>query len=211
MKFDKSQLRLYAVTDRAWLHGKTLESQVLLALKGGVTLLQLREKDMNEDGFKREAVRIQRVCKIFQVPFIINDNVDLARQVDADGVHVGQEDLEAGRVRALIGPDKILGVSVQTAPQARAAQAAGADYLGVGAVFPTGTKLDAAEVSRETLEEICREVDLPVVAIGGISQENMGELRGSGICGVAVVSAIFAQENPERAARELKTKLEEIL
>ncbi len=211
MKFDKSQLRLYAVTDRAWLHGKTLESQVSLALKGGVTLLQLREKDMNEDGFKREAVRIQRVCKIFQVPFIINDNVDLARQVDADGVHVGQKDLEAGRVRALIGPDKILGVSVQTAPQARAAQAAGADYLGVGAVFPTGTKLDAAEVSRETLEEICREVDLPVVAIGGISQENMGELRGSGICGVAVVSAIFAQENPERAARELKTKLEEIL
>ena len=209
MKFDKSQLLLYAVTDRAWLHGNTLESQVALALEGGVTMLQLREKRLCEEDFTREAVALQALCRAYQVPFLINDNVELASRVDADGVHVGQEDMGAEKARACIGPDKILGVSVQTVPQALAAQAAGADYLGVGAVFPTGTKLDAAEVSRETLEEICRAVDIPVVAIGGISQENVTELRHTGICGVAVVSAIFAQENPAQAARTLKTKLEE--
>ena len=211
MNCDRKDLMLYAVTDRSWLGGETLRSQVERALKGGATFIQLREKELDEGDFLEEAKEIQKLCREYHVPFVINDNVEIAAAVGADGVHVGQSDMEAGDVRRRLGPDKIIGVSAQTAEQALRAQEHGADYLGVGAVFPTGSKADATEVSRETLEEICRAVDIPVIAIGGIGRENVMELKGSGICGIAVISAIFAQKDIEAAAAELKKRVEEML
>lgn len=202
MKFDKQNLLLYAVTDRSWLGEKTLFQQVEEALQGGVTMLQLREKDLDEKSFMEEAAAVKELCARYQVPFLIDDNVPLALRCGADGVHVGQSDMEAGEVRARIGPDKILGVSAQTVSQAVLAQEAGADYLGVGAVFSTSTKLDADTVSLETLREICTAVKIPVVAIGGINEANLPELTGSGINGVAVVSAIFAAPSPGDAAEK---------
>lgn len=211
MKCDKKDLLLYAVTDRSWLNGKSLAQQVNEVLKGGATMIQLREKDMNQDEFKAEAVEIKKICDRYHVPLIINDNVDLAVEVGATGVHVGQHDMEAGQVRERVGADVIVGVSARTVKQALAAQAAGADYLGVGAVFPTGTKADAAEVGIDTLKAICAAVDIPVVAIGGIGTQNVSRLTGSGIAGVAVVSALFAQPNGERAARKLRALLEKVV
>ena len=211
MNCDRKDLMLYAVTDRSWLGGETLRSQVERALKGGATFIQLREKELDEGDFLEEATEIQTLCREYHVPFVINDNVEIAAAIGADGVHVGQSDMEAGDVRRRLGPDKIIGVSAQTAEQALRAQEHGADYLGVGAVFPTGSKADATEVSRETLEEICRAVDIPVIAIGGIGRENVMELKGSGICGIAVISAIFAQKDIEAAAAELKKRVEEML
>lgn len=211
MNCDRKDLMLYAVTDRSWLGGETLRSQVERALKGGATFIQLREKELDEADFLEEAKEIQKLCREYHVPFVINDNVEIAAAVGADGVHVGQSDMEAGDVRRRLGPDKIIGVSAQTAEQALRAQEHGADYLGVGAVFPTGSKADATEVSREMLEEICRAVDIPVIAIGGIGRENVMELKGSGICGIAVISAIFAQKDIEAAAAELKKRVEEML
>lgn len=203
MKCDERDLLLYAVTDRSWLNGRTLREQVEEALKGGATFVQLREKELDQDAFLEEARQLKALCAAYHVPFVINDSVEIAAAIDADGVHVGQSDMEAGDVRAKLGPDKIIGVSAQTVEQALAAEARGADYLGVGAVFHTGTKADATDVSYETLREICRAVKIPVIAIGGITRDNVGELAGSGICGVAVVSAIFAQPDIERATREL--------
>lgn len=203
MRCDERDLLLYAVTDRTWLAGRTLASQVAEALEGGATMIQLREKHLDHDAFLAEALEIQSLCRRRSVPVLINDDVDLAVEAGADGIHVGQHDMEAGRVRARIGPDMILGVSVQTVEQALAAQAAGADYLGVGAVFPTGTKEDADAVSYAVLRDICRAADIPVVAIGGIGAHNVGQLAGSGICGVAVVSALFAQPDVREAARTL--------
>lgn len=194
MKFAKEDLLLYAVTDRHWLKDETLENQVEKALQGGATFLQLREKSLDDDIFLAEAKEIQKLCKKYQVPFVINDNVDIALAIDADGVHVGQSDMEALDVRKRLGPDKIIGVSAQNVQQALLAQKHGADYLGVGAVFPTGSKDDAEDVSFETLKAICQAVDIPVIAIGGITKENVSELKGSGICGIAVISAIFAQK-----------------
>lgn len=200
----KEAMLVYAVTDRTWLHGQTLAQQVEAALKGGATCIQLREKSMDTASFVKEAHAIRALCKDYSVPFIINDNVEVALAVDADGIHVGQHDMEAGSVRQKLGDDKILGVSAQTVEQARRAQASGADYLGVGAVFHTGTKPDADDVSLDTLKAICDAVDIPVVAIGGICRDNVLELAGTGIDGIAVVSAIFAQPNIEAATRELK-------
>ncbi len=211
MNCDKKDLLLYAVTDRAWLHGETLYSQVEKALKGGATFMQLREKNLDEEHFLQEAVEIKDLCKKYHVPFVINDNVDIAVKMDADGVHVGQSDMEAGDVRAKLGPDKIVGVSAQTVENAVVAEIRGADYLGVGAVFSTGTKLDADDVSYETLKAICEAVSIPVVAIGGITKDNLMELKGSGIDGIAVVSAIFAQENIEEATKELRRRTEDML
>ena len=168
MKCDKKDLLLYGVTDRSWLGERTLYSAVEQSILGGVTMVQLREKDLAQEEFQKEARQIQELCKKHQVPFLINDNVELAVEIEADGVHVGQHDMEAGQVRQKIGPGKILGVSAQTVEQALKAQAAGADYLGVGAVFPTGTKDDADAVSLDTLKAICQAVDIPVVAIGGM-------------------------------------------
>lgn len=215
MSFTKEQLReqmlLYAVTDRHWLKGQTLYEQVEEALKGGATFIQLREKDLTEEEFLEEAKKIQQLCKKYRVPFIINDNVKLAKEIDADGVHVGQSDMEALDVRAQLGEDKIIGVSARTVEQALLAEKHGADYLGVGAVFQTGTKTDAREVEHSVLKEICTKVDIQVVAIGGITQDNVKELSGSGINGVAVISAIFAQKDIETATAKLKSCVEQIV
>ena len=211
MKCDKKDLLLYAVTDRHWLNGRTLYSQVEEALKGGATFIQLREKELDEEHFLEEAKEIKELCRRYQVPFVINDNVEIALAVDADGVHVGQSDMEAGDVRAKLGPDKIIGVSAQTVEQAVMAEQNGADYLGVGAVFPTGSKADALEVSHDTLKAICKAVKIPVIAIGGISKENILELSGSGICGIAVIRAIFAKDDIEEAARELRGLTEKMV
>lgn len=215
MSFTKEQLReqmlLYAVTDRHWLNGQMLYEQVEEALKGGATFIQLREKDLTEEEFLEEAKKIQQLCKKYRVPFIINDNVKLAKEIDADGVHVGQSDMEALDVRAQLGEDKIIGVSARTVEQALLAEKHGADYLGVGAVFQTGTKTDAREVEHSVLKEICTKVDIPVVAIGGITQDNVKELSGSGINGVAVISAIFAQKDIVTATAKLKSCVEQIV
>lgn len=198
------KLLLYAVTDRHWLGERTLYEVVRDSLDGGVTFLQLREKNLDEDSFYEEAVRLQAMAREYKVPFVINDNVEIAVRMNADGVHVGQDDMDAGSVRALIGPDKILGVSAQTVEQAVLAEQQGADYLGVGAVFPTGSKDDAVDVPFETLKAICKAVTIPVVAIGGITLENTPELAGTGICGIAVISAIYAQKDIREAASALK-------
>lgn len=211
MNCDKKDLLLYAVTDRAWLGDKTLSWQVEESLKGGATMIQLREKHLDHEHFLKEAKEIKELCRKYQVPFLINDDVDLAVEVDADGVHVGQHDMEAGEVRKKIGPNRILGVSAQTVEQALLAQQAGADYLGVGAVFPTGTKDDADAVSIQTLGEICHAVSIPVVAIGGIGQHNVMQLAGSGICGIAVVSAIYAQPDIKNAASTLHALAKEMV
>ena len=209
MNCTKEELLLYAVTDRSWLHGRTLKEQVKEALDGGVTFLQLREKQIDSELFLQEAQELKELCKQYQVPFVINDDVELALKVDADGVHVGQSDMEAGDVRKKLGKDKIIGVSAQTVEQAVMAEKHGADYLGVGAVFPTSSKDDAQEVDYETLKAICQAVQIPVIAIGGINPQNVDRLKGSGICGVAVISAIFAQEDIKEAAKELKNRTKE--
>lgn len=200
---------LYAVTDRSWLNGDTLANQVKEAIAGGVTMVQLREKNTTKEEFLELATELRAVTKEADVPLLINDNVEIALACDADGVHVGQKDQDACEVRKLIGKDKVLGVSVQTVEQAFAAEENGADYLGVGAVFGTLTKADADTVSTEILHKICSAVSIPVVAIGGISKTNLSQLRHTGIAGVAVVSAIFAQENKKKAARDLMKELRE--
>lgn len=200
----KEDLLLYAITDRTWLGDETLYSQVEQALKGGATMIQIREKELAEEDFYEEAVEIQKLCRSYRVPLIINDNVELAKKIDADGVHVGQSDMEAGAVRSMLGPDKIIGVTAKTIEQAQFAQANGADYLGVGAVFHTGTKSNAKEITHDQLQEICACVEIPAVAIGGITRANVEQLQGRGMAGVAVVSAIFAQSDIEAATRELK-------
>lgn len=205
MSLDKDLL-LYAITDRHWLGDQTLYEQVQETLEGGSTFIQLREKELDYDSFLAEANEIKKLCADYGVPFVINDNVQVAVDCDADGVHVGQRDMEAGDVRQKIGPDKILGVSAQTVEQAKLAEERGADYLGVGAVFPTGSKDDADEVSHETLKEICDAVSIPVVAIGGITYDNIPELAGSGICGISVISAIFAADDIRQATIALKEK-----
>ena len=210
MKFSRDSLRLYAVTDRAWLNGRTLGQVVRESITGGATLIQLREKNLGYEVFKYEALEIQRLCREHDIPFIVNDNVNLAREVDADGVHVGQDDMEAGSVRRLIGAGKILGVSVRTPEEAVRAEAQGADYLGAGAVFHTGSKSDAVDITHEALREICEAVKIPVVAIGGISLKNARELAGTGIAGLAVISAIFASPDIAAASRELRAIAEEI-
>lgn len=211
MKCDKRDLILYAVTDRTWLKNMTLYEQVEEALKGGATFVQLREKELDDETFLKEAFEIKKLCRQYDVPFVINDNVDIAIEINADGVHIGQNDMDAGCVRSLIGKDKILGVSAQTVEQAILAEKMGADYLGVGAVFSTGSKADADDVSHETLKAICDDVSIPVVAIGGIKAQNVLELMGSGICGVAVISAIFAAENIQKATAELKKLTKQVV
>lgn len=210
-KCKEKDLLLYAVTDRHWLKDETLYTQVEKALQGGATFIQLREKNLDHEAFLREAKEIKVLCREYHVPFVINDNVAIAREIDADGVHVGQSDMEAGNVRELLGPDKIIGVSAQTVEQAVLAEKRGADYLGVGAVFPTDSKDDAEDVSFDTLKQICKSVTIPVIAIGGISKDNVYKLSGSGICGVAVISAVFGQQDIREATVELKNKVTEMV
>lgn len=211
MKCAEKDLLLYAVTDRHWLNNRTLTDVVRESLEGGVTMLQLREKTLAEPAFLTEAKELQALCREYHVPFIVNDNVDIALAMDADGVHVGQSDMEALDVRAKLGPGKIVGVSAQTVEQALLAEKHGADYLGVGAVFPTGSKDDADDVSYDTLKAICQAVSIPVVAIGGISRDNVARLADSGICGVAVISAIYGAPDIRAAAQELKAATEGML
>lgn len=212
MRCDKRHLLLYAVTDRTWLQeGQSLAMQVEASLRGGVTMVQLREKHLERGRVLAQALELKALCRRYGVPLIINDDVQLALEAGADGVHVGQHDMEAGGVRALLGPDRMLGVSVQTVEQALLAQSRGADYLGVGAVFPTGTKQDACAVAMDTLRAICTAVDIPVVAIGGIGPNNLGRLAGSGVSGVAVVSALYACPDPAATARVLRAGAEQLV
>ena len=197
------KLLLYAVTDRSWLGGKTLYEEVEYAIQGGVTFVQLREKRLEETAFLKEAQEIQKLCKKY--------HVEIAARIHADGVHIGQSDMEVKKARERLGNERIIGVSAQTVEQAVRAERDGADYLGVGAVFPTGSKADAVEVDHQTLREICRAVQIPVIAIGGITKDNVKELNDSGICGIAVISAIFAEKDTKEAARSLKEKTMEAL
>lgn len=211
MKCDKNMMLLYAVTDRAWTEKMSLYEQVEAALKNGVTCVQLREKDLDEEAFLQEAIEIRKLCKEYQVPFIINDNVEIAVKCGADGIHVGQEDMVASDVRNRVGDDMIIGVSAHTVEEAVEAVKNGADYLGLGAVFSTSTKLDVDNMSAETLKAICGSVDVPTVAIGGISKKNILQLTGSGVDGAAVVSAIFAAEDPGKAAADLLVLAKEMV
>ena len=209
MKCDKQHMLLYAVTDRAWTGKQTLYEQVEAALKGGVTCVQLREKELDETAFLQEAKELCALCRRYGVPFLVNDNVEIAIACGADGIHVGQEDLAAGEVRRRVGENMILGVSVHTVEEACQAVRDGADYLGLGAVFPTNTKTDVEQMSNETLRAICDAVDVPIVAIGGINQGNILKLAGSGVDGVALVSAVFSAEDIEGACRELRAMSKE--
>lgn len=203
MKIDKESLRLYVITDRTWIKESSLEEQVEEALKGGATFLQLREKQLSDDEFLEQAKKIKYITDKYKIPLVINDNVEIAIKSDADGVHIGQKDMNASKVRTLIGDDKIIGVSANTVETAILAQKQGADYIGVGAAFKTSTKKDASTISLETIKNICNSVDIPVVAIGGINEENALNLKNSGIDGICCISAIFSKENIYEAAKNL--------
>lgn len=211
MKFDRNYLRLYVVTDRTWLHGRSFLEQIETVLQSGATLLQLREKKLPENEFLEEAKAVKRLTDRYGVPLIINDNVHVALACNAAGVHVGQRDMEAQDVRALLGEDKIIGVTAKTIEQAQKAEQAGADYLGSGAVFGTTTKPDALPMTMERLRDITQSVFIPVVAIGGIEEHNLMMLKGSGVAGAAVVSAVFAAEDVGAATRALRALADEMV
>lgn len=204
MNCTPEMLRLYAVTDRAWVGAQTLPQQVEAALKGGATCVQLREKHLDDAAIRAEALEISALCKQYHVPFILNDNVALAAECGADGVHLGQEDMDPAQARRILGPDAIIGVSAHSVAEAKAAVAAGADYLGCGAMFATTTKTDTTTLPKETLRAICEAVPVPVVAIGGIHKENLLSLADCGEAGVALVSAIFAAKDIEAECRKLR-------
>ena len=204
----RESLLFYAVTDRRWLKGRSLAQCVELALRGGVTMIQLREKELDEEAFLREALELRELTRRFGVPLIINDSVEIARACGADGVHIGQDDESLAEARAALGPDRIVGVSAHSVEEARKAFEGGADYLGCGAVFPTGTKQDVSILSREELRAITSSVPIPAVAIGGITAENLRLLAGTCIAGAALVSAVFAQERIEEASRSLRKELQ---
>ncbi len=211
MKFTRDMLKLYAITDRAWLGNKTLMEDVEAALQGGVTMIQLREKKLGYDDFLAQAIDIKALCHKYNVPFIINDNIEVALACDADGVHVGQSDTNVAEARSILGADKIIGATAKTFEQAIRAQEQGADYLGSGAVFGTTTKLDAKPMSLELFEDICQSVHIPVCAIGGITKENLQELEGRGLAGVALVSTIFAAADIKKECEELRKKIEKMI
>lgn len=200
----RQAMLLYAVTDRAWLDGRSLADCVRQVISGGVTFVQLREKSAPREEVVALGRELLEICRNARVPFVVDDDVEVAIEIGADGVHVGQDDMACSQARAMLGPNAIVGVSAQTLDQALAAQAAGADYLGVGALIPTPTKPDAVDVSLEELRVICDAVDIPVVGIGGLNAKTIGRLSGSGADGAAVVSALFSSEDCERAARDLR-------
>lgn len=211
MNFSKEMLLLYAVTDRSWVGRQSLYEQIEDALKGGVTIVQLREKNLADDEFVAEAIKIKELCHRYHVPLIINDNVDVALKSGADGVHVGIEDIPVSKIRKKVGKDFIIGATAKTVEQAKAAEKAGADYLGVGAVFPSPTKKNAIRITTEQLKEICSSISIPAVAIGGISLENVLEIKGGGMDGLAVVSAIFAADDIQKTTAELKEKAKAVV
>lgn len=211
MNIDKKSLRLYAVTDRTWLDGRQLTEDVEKALKGGATMIQLREKNLNTNDFILSAERIKKICDKYHIPLIINDNIDVALAADASGVHIGQSDMTAAAARKVLGPNKIIGVTAKTVLQAQEAEKYGADYIGSGAVFGSSTKRNAKKMELDTLRSITASVDIPVVAIGGITGDNIFELSNTGIAGAAVISGIFAQNDIEKAAEDLYNKIGEII
>ena len=211
MKCDKQMMRLYAVTDRAWTGKQSLYEQVEAALKGGATCVQLREKTLSDEEFLAEALEIRELCGRYHIPFFINDNVEIAIRCKADGIHVGQEDMAAAQVRRRVGPDMMIGVSAHSVEEALEAVKHGADCLGVGAMFSTSTKTDVNLLPKETLRAICEAVDVPVVAIGGINKDNISLLAGTGVDGVALVSAIFASDDIETACRQLRQLSEDMV
>ena len=211
MKCDKKAMLLYAVTDRAWVGKQSLYEQVESALKGGATCVQLREKELDDEAFLNEAIEISALCKQYRVPFFINDNVEIAIKCHADGIHVGQEDMEAAQVRQRVGNDMMIGVSAHSVEEALEAVRNGADCLGVGAMFSTSTKTDVNVLPKETLRDICAAVDIPVVAIGGIGKSNISQLASTGVDGVALVSAIFAADDIENECRLLRKLSEEMV
>lgn len=211
MNCDKKAMLLYAITDRAWVGEKSLYEQVEDALEGGATCIQLREKHLDYESFLEEAKEMAKLCHKYNVPLIINDNAQIAAEADADGVHVGQKDMKAADVRKIIGDKRILGVSARTVEQAKEAEENGADYLGVGAVFTTLTKSDAKPVEHSVVKQICETVDIPVVAIGGINDENILELKGTGVDGVALVSAVFASKDIKSECKKLRKLSEEMV
>lgn len=210
MIFNKDMLLLYAVTDHSWVGEKTLYQQIEDALKGGVTIVQLREKSLDDESFVKEAIEVKELCHRYNVPLIINDNVSVALKSGADGVHVGLEDTPVSEIRKVVPRDFIVGATCKTVEQAKIAENSGADYMGVGAVFPSSTKENALRITTEQLKEICSSASIPAVAIGGITAENVMEIKGGGIAGIAVVSAIFSAENIEKATQELKKKAREV-
>jgi len=211
MKFNENMLLLYAVTDRAWVGKRTLLEQIEDALKGGATIVQLREKKLDVDSFVEEAVQVRDLCHKYNVPLIINDNVEVALKSGADGVHVGIEDAPVAKIRQRVSADFIIGATCKTVEQAKIAEAAGADYMGVGAVFPSPTKTNAVRITNEQLREIVSSVSIPAVAIGGISYDNVCEIKGSSVSGVAVVSAIFGAEDIEKATALLKERVKAVV
>ena len=211
MKFHKKMLLLYAVTDQAWVGKQTLLEQIEDALKGGVTMVQLREKKLDEESFVEEAIQVRELCHKYNVPLIINDNVDVALKSGADGVHVGMEDAPVAEIRKRVSSDFIIGATCKTVEQAKIAEAAGADYMGVGAVFPSPTKTNAVRITNEQLREIIASVSIPAVAIGGISYDNVCEIKGSRVSGVAVVSAVFGAEDIEKATMLLKDRVKTVV
>ena len=211
MKFNEKMLLLYAVTDQAWVGNQTLLEQIEDALKGGATIVQLREKKMDENSFVEEAIQVRDLCHKYHVPLIINDNVEVALKSGADGVHVGIEDAPVAEIRKRVSADFIIGATCKTVEQAKIAEAAGADYMGVGAVFPSPTKTNAVRITNEQLREIIASVSIPAVAIGGISYDNVCEIKGSSVSGVAVVSAIFGSEDIEKATALLKERVKTVV
>lgn len=210
MKLDK-QLKLYGITDRQWLKEKSLIESIQEAILGGTSIIQIREKDLDQNNFIQEAKEIKNICDKYKIPLIINDNVFVAKEIDASGVHLGQDDMDIEQARQILGPNKIIGISAHNLTEAKLAKEQGADYLGVGAIYNTSTKLDANLVSINTLKEICNSVDIPVVAIGGLNKTNIINLKDTGIVGVALVSAIFNQENIQETCKELVKTIEEVV
>ena len=211
MKLSKDDLLLYAITDRRNLDKKMFFEKIEEALQGGVTILQLREKELDEDSFINEAIEVKNICRKHGVPLIINDNVNVALKSGADGVHVGIEDMPIDEIRRTVPDSFIIGATCKTVEQAQSAERLGADYMGVGAVFPSPTKKNAVRITREQLKEICASVSIPAVAIGGISLENVDELMGGGMSGIAVVSAVFSADDIQKAASLLKEKAKSLI
>lgn len=207
MKFTKSMLKLYAVTDRSWLKNETLYQQVEKALQGGVTMVQLREKNLDDISFLKEAIEIKELCHHYHVPLIINDNLEVAIHSDADGIHIGQDDISIETVKERF-PGKIIGVTAHNLEEAVKAQQAGATYLGMGALFPTSTKDNTIPLAIDDLRNITSLIDIPIVAIGGISLDNIEQLKDTGIAGVAVVSALFKSEDIVATAKQFLELLE---
>ncbi len=210
MKVDKNILALYAVTDRLWLNDKNLGEVVSEAILGGATIVQLREKNLSKEDFIKEALEVKKICQVFNVPLIINDNLEVMLEVDADGIHVGQNDLDPCYIRNIIGKDKILGVSCQTIDEAKIAMNKGADYLGVGAMFLTTTKKDAINVKLEILKEICK-LEIPVIAIGGITLDNIKLFEKINLSGIAVISAIFGKKEITKETMKIKNEVMKII